>query len=114
MIENYSFGKILINGKEYISDLIIFKDYIHDNWWRKESHKLCIDDIKEIISKKPDILIIGTGFFGLMKVPEELIENIKSLGVGQVIIKKAGDACTEYNKLYKKNNNIIAAFHLTC
>jgi len=113
MIENYSFGQILINGKKYSSDLIIFKDYIYDSWWRKEGHNLCIDDIKEIINKKPDILIIGTGFYGLMKVPEDLIENIKSLGIGQVIIKKTGDACTEYNKLYKMSN-IIAAFHLTC
>ncbi|MDD5014136.1 MAG: MTH938/NDUFAF3 family protein [Atribacterota bacterium] len=113
MIENYSFGKILINGKEYNSDLIIFKDRICDNWWRKESHNLCMDDIEEIINKKPDILIIGTGYFGLMKVPKELIENIKLSGIKQVMVEKTGDACTEYNKLYKKNN-IIAAFHLTC
>jgi len=113
MIENYNFGKILINGKEYNSDLIIFKDHIYDNWWRKEGHNLCIDDVKEIINKKPDILIIGTGFFGLMKVPKELIENIKLSGIKQVMVEKTGDACTEYNKLYK-DKNIIAAFHLTC
>ena len=113
MIENYSFGQILINGKKYSSDLIIFIDYIYDSWWRKEGHNLCIDDIKEIINKKPDILIVGTGYFGLMKVPKELIENIKSSGIKQVIIKKTGDACNEYNKLCKKKN-VVAAFHLTC
>lgn len=113
MIENYSFGQILINGKKYNSDLIIFKDYIYDSWWRKEGHNLCIDDIKEIINKKPDILIIGTGSFGLMKVPEELIKTIKSSGVKQVIVKKTKDACDEYNKLYKEKK-VIAAFHLTC
>ena len=113
MIENYSFGQILINGEKYNSDLIIFKDRIYDSWWRKEGHNLCIDDIKEIIDEKPDTLIIGTGCYGLMKVPEELIEHIKSSGTKQVIVKKTGDACTEYNKLYK-NNNLIAAFHLTC
>jgi len=113
MIESYKFGQIIINGKKYNSDLIIFKDNIYDSWWRKEGHNLCIDDIKEIINKKPDILIVGTGYFGLMKVPKELIENIKSSGIKQVIVKKTGNACTEYNKLYKKTN-IAAAFHLTC
>jgi len=113
MIEKYSFGLILINGKEYNSDLIIFIDHIDDKWWRKEGHDLCMDDLKEIIDKKPDILMIGTGYFGLMKVPKELIENIKSSGIKEVIIKKTGDACSEYNKLYK-DKNIIAAFHLTC
>ena len=113
MIESYKFGQIIINGKKYNSDLIIFKDHIYDSWWRKEGHNLCIDDIKEIINKKPDILIIGTGHFGLMKVPKELIENVKSSGIKQVIVKKTGDACNEYNKLCKKKN-IVAAFHLTC
>jgi len=74
---------------------------------------MIVGGVKEIIDKKPDILIIGTGYFGLMKVPKELIEKIKSSGIKQVIVKKTGEACTEYNKLYKKNK-IIAAFHLTC
>jgi len=113
MIESYNFGQIVINGKKYSSDLIIFKDYIYDSWWRKEGHILCIDDIKEIINKKPAILIIGTGYFGLMQVSKELIENIKLSGIKQVIVKKTGDACTEYNKFCKKKN-IVAAFHLTC
>ena len=113
MIESYKFGEIIINGKKYSSDLIIFEDYIYDSWWRKEGHNLCIEDIKEIINKKPDVLIIGTGSFGLMKVPKELIEKIKSSGIKQVIVKKTGEAYTEYNKLYK-TNKIIAAFHLTC
>jgi hypothetical protein len=37
-----------------------------------------------------------------MKVPKELVENLKSSGIKQVIVKKTGDACTEYNKLCKK------------
>ncbi|GAF82487.1 unnamed protein product [marine sediment metagenome] len=113
MIENYSFGQMLIDGKKYNSDLIIFTDHINNNWWRREGHNLHIDDIQEIINKKPDTLIIGTGYSGLMKVPEELIENIKSSGIKKVIVKKTGDACNEYNKLCKKKN-IVAAFHLTC
>ena len=86
MIENYSFGQILINGKKYSSDLIIFKDYIYDSWWRKEGHNLCIDDIKEIINKKPEVLIIGTGAYGLMKVSSDLIAYLKSKNI-IVIIK---------------------------
>ena len=46
-----------------------------------------------------------------MKVSVNLLKDIKSYGIEQVIVKKTGDACTEYNKLYK-NNNLIATFHL--
>jgi len=112
MIENYSFGQMLINGKKYNSDLIIFKDYIYDSWWRKEGHNLYIDDIKEIIDEKPDTLIIGTGYYGLMKVPLELIKYLESNNIN-VIIKKTKDACDEYNTLHQKKN-VVAAFHLTC
>jgi len=48
-----------------------------------------------------------------MKVSENLLESIESSGIRQVIVKKTGDACNEYNKLCKKTN-IVAAFHLTC
>jgi len=112
MIENYNFGQMLINGKKYNSDLIIFKDHIYGSWWRKEGHNLCIDDIKEIIDKKPDTLIIGTGSYGLMKVPLELIKYLESKNI-EVIIKKTKDACDEYNALCQKKK-VIAAFHLTC
>ena len=112
MIESYKFGEIIINGKKYNSDLIILKDRIYDNWWRKEGHNLCIDDLKKIINKKPDILIIGTGSFGLMKVPLELIKYLESNNI-EVIIKRTKAACDEYNTLYQKKN-VVAAFHLTC
>lgn len=112
MIENYDFGQIFINGEKYNSDLIIFKDHIYDSWWRKEGHNLCIDDITEIIDKKPDTLIIGTGYYGLMKVSEELIKYLESNNI-EVIIKKTKDACDEYNTLHQKKN-VVAAFHLTC
>ncbi|MEA3454322.1 MAG: Mth938-like domain-containing protein [Candidatus Caldatribacteriota bacterium] len=112
MIESYNFGKIIINSKEYHSDIIIYKDSINDKWWRKVSHNLCIEDIQEIFDKKPEVLIIGTGYYGLMKVPLELIKYLESNNI-KVIIKRTKNACDEYNTLYQKKN-VIAAFHLTC
>ena len=112
MIESYNFGKIIINSKEYNSDIIIYKNSIDDKWWRRESHNLCIEDIKKILDNKPEALIIGTGYYGLMKVPLELIKYIESNNIN-VIIKKTKDACDEYNTLHLKKN-IVAAFHLTC
>ena len=113
MIESYKFGQMIIDKKIYNSDLIIFKDCISDSWWRREGHNLHIDDIQEIVNEKPEVLIIGTGYYGLMKVPEELIKYIYSSGIDKIIVKKTKDACNEYNTLYKKKK-VIAAFHLTC
>ncbi len=112
MIENYNFGKIIINSEEYHSDIIIYKKSIDDKWWRRESHRLCIEDIKNILDNKPEILIIGTGYYGLMKVPSELIKYLESNNI-EVIIKKTKAACDEYNTLHQKKN-VVAAFHITC
>jgi len=112
VIESYNFGKIVIDGVEYNSDIIIYKNSIDDKWWRRESHNLRIEDIKKILDNKPEALIIGTGYYGLMKVSLELIKYLESNNI-EVIIKKTKDACDEYNLLHQKKN-MVAAFHLTC
>ena len=112
MIESYSFGEIKINGKEYADDVIILPDRVRDGWWRKEGHKLSIEDLKEVIEAKPETLIVGTGYYGFMKVPNEVKEHLMSMKI-QLIIEGTKEACKTYNRLVS-TKNIVAAFHLTC
>jgi len=112
-IESYGFGHIVIDGKRYTSDVIIFPDRVKDGWWRKEGHKLHIEDIEEVLREKPEILIVGTGYAGLMKVPKEVQEHIRNQGI-ELIIENTRNAWKTYNKLAKTGKKVIAAFHLTC
>lgn len=112
MIESYKFGKIVIDGKTYRSDLIIYEDKIDDNWWRRKGHSLCPDDIQEIIDAKPDILIVGTGYSGLMKVPRKTEKFIEEEGI-QLIAEKTTKAVETYNDL-SRDKRVVAALHLTC
>ncbi len=112
-IDHYSFGEIIVNGKKYTSDLIIYPDKIAANWWRKEGHKLHYEDIIDVIEYKPEILIIGTGAMGAMKVPKDLINKIEEMGI-KVIVKRTSDACDEFNKLIAEGKRVVAALHLTC
>jgi hypothetical protein len=111
-IEHYSFGKITIDGKTYTSDVIIYPDRINASWWRKEGHNLHVEDLKDVIDAKPQILVIGTGSFGVMKVPKETISHLVEKGI-EVHVTRTGEAVDVYNKL-QKNKIVIAAFHLTC
>ena len=52
MIDSYIFGKIVIDGQDYDRDVIVYPDYVERNWWRKEGHELCIDDIKSSIERE--------------------------------------------------------------
>lgn len=112
-IQHYSFGKIIVDGKKYSSDLILFPDKIKENWWRKEGHKLHLEDLVDVIEYKPEILIVGTGAFGVMKVPENVIKKLEKRGI-RVIIKRTKDACNEFNKLIDADKKVVAALHLTC
>lgn len=113
-IDSYKFGRIVIDGKEYSKDLIIFPNRVNENWFRKEGHKLCLEDISEIFKNKGEnfTLIIGTGYNGLMQVPEEVINEIKARGV-YVVIKTTNEAVKIFNEKVGKEK-VIAALHLTC
>jgi len=110
-INFYSFGKINISDKEYNSDLIIFPDSIHNNWWREKGHLLQIEDLKTVIEYNPELLIIGTGKYGRMKVPNRLLNKLNNLGISVEVYKT--DQAIE---VYKKNNikDVVCALHLTC
>ena len=69
MIDSYGFGRITINGKRYTNDVIVFSDRVEDNWWRKQGHRLQVKDIETIIEEKPKVLVVDTGYYGLLKNP---------------------------------------------
>lgn len=113
MIESYGFGRIVVDGKEYTTDLIIFPDRVKDGWWRKQGHRLYIEDIEEVIEKRPEVLVVGTGYSGLMTVPAETKRYIEDSGM-KLIIQPTKQACETYNKLIQSGKKAVAAFHLTC
>jgi hypothetical protein len=112
MIDSYSFGSIVIDGKKYRKDLIIFPERIKENWLRRRGHLLTEEDIREILDYGPEVFIIGTGANGLMKVDEKVIEKLETAGI-EYMIKKSGDAVDEYNRVHG-DKKTVCALHLTC
>ena len=113
MIDFYRFGSIVINGVEYKKDLIIFPDRVESNWWRIEGHKLQIEDIRNVIDFKPEILVVGKGAYGFMQVTDEAKKLLAEKDI-QLVAKKTDEACLVYNDLLKKKIKLVAALHLTC
>jgi hypothetical protein len=112
MIESYDFGRIVIDGRKFGSDVVIFPNRIDGNWWRKERHTLNVDDVKEIVEAKPEVLVVGTGYSGLMKIHPQTEQYLRSSGI-ELIAAKTEKACKTYNELFK-SRRVVAAFHLTC
>lgn len=80
MIDSYRFGRVIVDGVEYDRDLIIFPEGIKSNWWRVEGHRLLVEDIQDILSLKPDVLVVGRGARGLMEISEEVKEGLTGRG----------------------------------
>ena len=112
-INEYSFGRIVVDGREYNKDLIIRLAFIKENWRRQKGHELAVDDIKKVIkADRPDVFIMGTGKFGIVKILGETHKFLKKNGV-ELIAVKSGDAVTKYNEL-SLSKKVVAGFHLTC
>jgi len=112
LIESYSFGQIKISGKLYTSDIIIYPDHVDDHWRRKEGHRLGIDDLKDVWQAEPEVLIVGTGHYSFMKVPNELKEHATSKNI-ELIVESTNEAYKTYNRL-ASTRRTVAALHLTC
>ena len=111
-LEHYSFGRLTIDGKTYTSDVIIYPGRVDSSWWRKEGHYLQVVDLVDVINAKPEVLIIGTGYSGVMVVPKETISHLESKGI-EVHVARSEKAVEMFNKL-QKEKLLIAALHLTC
>lgn len=113
MIDSYDFGKIVIDGKEYIDDVIIYPTRVDEKWWRRSGHELCLDDIKSVLDERPDVVVVGTGYFGAVKVLQEVKNRLRSEEI-ELIAQKTSKACETYNNLAREKRRVIATLHLTC
>jgi putative phosphoribosyl transferase len=112
-IDDYSFGHITVDGRQFEKDLIILGEDIKDNWWRKDGHSLAIEDLSDVIQYKPDILIVGTGQSGQMKIDQQTKDALQKQGI-ELIACETAKAVERFNKELQKQTKVAGAFHLTC
>ena len=111
-IDSYQFGEMIIDGKSYTSDLIIFPEAIKSNWWRKEGHLLQIEDLAGVVKAKPEVVVIGQGASGFMMVPVETKRYLERHRI-KIIAQHTAAAYQTYNKLSLRMR-VVGLFHLTC
>lgn len=119
-VEKYDFGVIRVDGKEYRRDVIIYPGAgstgeaarVNGSWWRKEGHRLDKADLNEVVAAKPEVLVVGTGYYSCMQVPAETLEFLQNVGI-EVYAEPTTQACQKYNEL-KDIRKVVAALHLTC
>lgn len=117
MIEGVKFGAITVNGKTYGHDIVIYpsgrierrKKEIskrkHDT-----SHKLDPEELTEYLREDFDVLVVGTGMYGMLSL---LPESRALVGNREIIEKPTRDAAELFNEL-RKEKRVLGVFHITC
>ena len=113
MIESFSFGRMVVDGKAYDSDLIIYPDgRIQDSWWRKSGHRMTLADIADLIAAEPEVIVTGTGVYGYMKPDRSVRKNLTENNI-RLIAEPTGQAWQTFNELTVKGR-AGACFHVGC
>jgi hypothetical protein len=109
-IDSFTFGNILISGKKYDHDVIVSWDgEIRE---RESSHTFTKGELMDILMKDPEVVLVGTGTAGLMKIEPETEKAAKREKI-ELISNKSDKIVREFNKL-AKSKKVTALIHLTC
>ncbi len=111
-IDSYRFGEIIIDGRRYTHDVIIYPEHVHGGWWREEGHSVAVSDLRGVLESHPDVLVIGQGSPGRMEVPENTRRELDEAGI-EIIVQPTSEALATYNRL-RDIRRVVAALHLTC
>jgi hypothetical protein len=113
MIEDYSFGMIVIEGTKYTKDIKIIDGKVVSDWWRDRGHRVTESDVSDIMAVKPDVLVLGKGQPGKMKSSSSLRKNLRENSI-ELIEEETAQAILTFNQLHRDGENVAAGFHLTC
>jgi len=111
MIESYQPGKIVVRGKEYSSDVIVYADHVDHTWQRRQRDYLGDYDIQDVIADLPQVLIVGTGAEGALRVSPQLKQAMRDSGV-ELVVASTEQACRAYNR-YSQHKKTTACLRVT-
>ncbi|RDV83947.1 Mth938-like domain-containing protein [Ammonifex thiophilus] len=111
-VDKYSFGEVIVEGKTYHQDILIFPDRVL-SWWRQRGHEVALSDLTEALKVHPEVLVIGTGAYGVVRVLPEVKSSLAERGIDLIALPTA-EACRKYNELLAQGKRVVAALHLTC
>ncbi len=110
MIESISLGKLLFMGKVSRSDTIVYNEHMDTKWWIKGRNMIDVCDIQDVLSEKPDIVVVGLGFIMPIKISDQSVEKMRGKGI-EVFVGKSDEAAKVFNDNIAKRK-IIGLFHL--
>jgi dienelactone hydrolase len=112
-IDAYSFGRMRVSGDDFRDDLIVFPDKVEPYWKRRDAHRLSVGDLETVIDYSPDLLVVGTGTAGRLRLEPATREILRRKGI-DCIDEPTDLAWQIFNDEIEQDHRVVGAFHLTC
>jgi hypothetical protein len=110
-IEDYSFGRVTVDGEEHTRDVIVLPDRVVGGWWRRDGHGLVLEDVTDVLDELAPRLLVGFGAYAQLHPDSAALESLRERGV-EVEVLPTAEAVSRYGELDPRRT--AAALHLTC
>jgi hypothetical protein len=116
-IDELTFGSIVIEGKKYRRDILIFADGTvkkrKGGFLMFGSHKIKKQELEELSQSQPETIIVGTGTDGAAHIAPE-VENWAKEKNLSLLVQPSYDAVARLNELAEQKTKVAALIHITC
>ncbi|GAH96517.1 unnamed protein product [marine sediment metagenome] len=116
-IDKFSFGSIIIDGKKYSRDVLIFANGMikkrKGGFLMFGSHGIKKEEVEELAEDMPEAVIIGTGTSGKATVAPEVEGWAKEKNL-KLMVQPSHEAVTKLNELIEQKKKVAALIHITC
>ncbi|MFN4133486.1 MAG: Mth938-like domain-containing protein [Candidatus Hadarchaeales archaeon] len=111
IINGTSFGSITVNGRSYTHDVWLLAS--GELRRRDRNHEFILDEFLMLLEGGPEVVVVGTGQTGCVRIEEDVKEEAGRRGV-ELLWDKTPKALGLYNEAVKKGRRVAGAFHVTC
>lgn len=119
-INSFAWGRFVINGEphsaegEGVGKDICLMDGEVRAWHERHGHRLDSHMVETAINNGKEILIIGNGVRGRIRVTGKTRKAIKDGGIKELIVEPTPEACETYNRLVRAGDQVVLLAHGTC
>jgi hypothetical protein len=117
-IDAVSWGKVKVDGQIYhqvliVGDKVIERDKPRLKMLFNTTHEIGGWEQKLLLSGQPEIILIASGFDGVLKLSSKLQIKCSKLGI-ELKVLLTPKAVDEYNRLVTEGVKVNALIHTTC
>jgi hypothetical protein len=104
---------MIVNDSLFTNDLKIIDGRVIGSWRREGGHLVSVEDVGDILSAAPVVVVFGTGYYGRMRITPLLEKTLNRRNIEHVA-QITSEALRSFNRMVAEGRKVAGAFHLTC